>query len=83
MTTVGEKSFSGLPTSSLGYTKYTVETEEIYLYDTNLKRIVVKNENKNNLITQAINVKTDTFTTVSRNFNELYNIEFEELDVLD
>tara|TARA_S200002703_G_scaffold156634_1_gene162712 strand:+ start:477 stop:713 length:237 start_codon:yes stop_codon:yes gene_type:complete len=50
------------------------------VYPNNVKRIIVKGTNKANLEPQFVKLQTNTFSTIDRNFNELYsNVEFEEL----
>lgn len=48
-------------------------------YATNVKKIYVKNDSQRFVPPQNINITTKTFTTINRNFNQLFNVAFEEL----
>jgi len=50
------------------------------IYPNNTKRIVVKADSPNYLEPQFLNLESNTFSTIDRNFDELYpNVDFEEL----
>lgn len=51
---------------------------ELAVYPSEVKRIVVKKVKQNYLEPQLIKLRTNTFEIIERNFNEIYNTEFEE-----
>jgi hypothetical protein len=48
------------------------------IFSDNTTRIVVKGTSRRALETQVIDIQSQTFTTDGRNFNELFNVEFQE-----
>lgn len=48
------------------------------IFSDNTKRIVVKGTSRRALETQVIDIQSQTFTTDGRNFNELFDVEFQE-----
>ena len=69
-----KKYYTSLPTGSAK----TLPKQAIY--PNNVKRVVVKANSSNYLEPQFLNLESNTFTTIDRNFDELYpNVDFEEL----
>jgi len=69
-----KKHYTSLPTGS------AKTLPEQAIYPNNTKRVVVKANSPNYLEPQFLNLESNTFTTIDRNFNELYpNVDFEEL----
>ena len=69
-----KKYYTSLPTGS------AKTLPEQAIYPNNTKRIVVKADSPNYLEPQFLNLESNTFSTIDRNFNELYpNVDFEEL----
>jgi len=68
------KHYTSLPTGS------AKTLPEQAIYPNNVKRVVVKANSPNYLEPQFLNLESNTFTTIDRNFDELYpNVDFEEL----
>jgi hypothetical protein len=67
------------PLSSIPQIISRIEMQsENTIFSDNTKRIVVKGTSRRALETQVIDIQSQTFTTDGRNFNELFNVEFQE-----
>lgn len=64
-------------TTDLTYANEKLPREDD-IYPSNVKRVVVKWDSKRNLEMQSHPVFSSTFTTIRRNFNELYVEVFKE-----
>lgn len=67
------------PLSSIPQIISRIEMQsENTIFSDNTKRIVVKGTSRRALETQVIDIQSQTFTTDGRNFNELFDVEFQE-----
>jgi len=72
-------SISVTPLSSIPQIISRIEMQsENTIFSDNTKRIVVKGTSRRALETQVIDIQSQTFTTDGRNFNELFDVEFQE-----
>lgn len=64
--------------STISYSSRIEMQSENTIFSDNTKRIAVKGTSRRALETQVIDIQSQTFTTDGRNFNELFDVEFQE-----
>jgi len=78
MSNLNGRTFVARVTSNLEPISTESTLPELAVYPSEVKRIVVKRVKQNYLEPQLIKLRTNTFEIIQRNFNEIYNTEFEE-----
>ena len=66
--------------TNLTYTEPYTFLSDKAIYPNNTKRIIVKGTSNRNLENQVVKIQSNTFSSIIRNFDELYpNVDFEEI----